>query len=282
MDAPAAGQETRGESPSPAAERRRRARKSLIALIPTTTAAYALAGHTVVWILDLFRLMIIDVDIDVENIVRGPLPFLLTASLSYLLGRGLTRQATAVFATLRAGAAMGWSVGLGGTALGLLNAWLSGQWAQPPEPGRSAPEEGGDWGPAVWIAYHVTWLLPLLFGVAAVAGLLWIARTHGHARWPGTKAAEIKEHGVMMPGIIDQVEFTGAWVGGEPRFALTVDYLSERGPRRTVEHFVTPLEKVPVRGGQVDVWYDTLGEDGMVLIELNERSFGSTRYPDRQ
>lgn len=283
MDAADAGQAARGGGLDPEVVRLRRARTRLIVLIPVTTAAYALAGHSAVALLDAFRLMAVnDLSGWGEGAIGGPAPFLVAVTAAVLLANVLTRQAATVFATLRAGAVMSGSVGLGGTALGLLDAWLSGRWTPPREAGRFVSEGGGgsDWGPTAWAAYHATWLLPLVFGGAAVAGLLWLARTHGRDRWPGTKAAEIKEHGVVLPGVIDKVEFTGARVGGEPRFAVTVDYVGKYGPRRTVEHFVTSLAKVPVRGGQVDVWYDPLGEDGVVLVELNERSFSSMRYPD--
>lgn len=286
MDASAAPGAARGAHPEPGAAKQRRARAWLMALIPATAALYALAAYASVSFLDTFRLMAVN-DLEgwgdgADGLSGGIMSFVGAVIAASLLGFAVSRRSTTVFGTLKAGAVMSQAVGFGGAALGLLHAWLSDRWTRPREVGRFAAEEGGgsDWGPLAWIAYCATWLLPLVFGGVAVIALLWLAGSHGRGRWADTKAEEIKEHGVMMPGTIHRVEFTGVWVMGEPQFEVTVTYVGKYGPRQAVERFVTSTVSAPVRGGQVDVWYDPLGEEGVVLIELNERSTSSMLYPD--
>lgn len=282
MNAPAA----RGAAQGPDTARRRRARVWLTVLIPVTAALYALVGQASVSFLDLFRVMAVDDlagwDHDMDGLPGGIMLFIGSVFAAVILGTAIVRQSTTEFGTLKAGAVMSRAVAFGGVALGLLNAWVTDRWTRPEAVGRFVAEDGGesDWGPLAWIAYHAAWLLPLAFGGAAVAALLWLAGSHGRGRWADTKAAEIKEHGVMMPGTIRRVEYTGEWIGGEPQFEVTVTYVGKYGPRQAVERFVTPTVSAPVRGGLVDVWYDPLGEEGVVLIELNERSSSSMLYPD--
>ncbi|WP_158920305.1 hypothetical protein [Streptomyces sp. NBRC 109706] len=247
-------------------------------LIPVTTALWALAGYASVSFLETFRLMAIN-DIDgwadgADSLTNEPMLFFGALFPASFLGFAIMWQSTSAFATFKAGATLSSTVASGGVAVGLLLAWLADRWTEPRAVGQFVSEWDGssDWGPPAWIAYHAPWLLPVVFGGIWMTGLLRFLSSHSRRRWPETKAAEIKEHGIRMPGTIDRVEFTHTWVMGNPQFDVTVTYVGKYGPRQATERFVTSVGSAPVRGGQVDVWYDPLGQEGTVLIELTERS----------
>ncbi|UED84704.1 hypothetical protein [Streptomyces profundus] len=264
--------------PDPGPAKRRRALVSLVVLIPVTTALWALAAFASVSFLDTFRLMATN-DIDgwgdgVGSLDGGPVVFFGAVFPASLFGFAVMWQSTSAFATFKAGATLSGAVGSGGAAVGLLVAWLGDRWTEPRAVGQfaSAGDGTSDWGPLSWIAYHASWLLPVVFGGMAAIGLLRFVSSHRRGRWADTKAAEIKEHGIRMPGTIDRVVFTNTWIMGNPQFEVTVTYVAKYGPRQAIQRFVTPAMSAPTRGGQVDVWYDPLGDEGTVLVELTERS----------
>ncbi|MDT0266415.1 hypothetical protein RM844_08910 [Streptomyces sp. DSM 44915] len=272
-------------SPRPAASpdhgpaRRRRARAWLVGLLPAAALLWAVAGYASVSFLDTLRLMATN-DIGgwgdgTAGLVGGPTLFFAAALPASFLGFAVSWQATSAFSTFRAGALLGGAVTSGGTAAGLLAAWLASRWTAPRTVGEMVSEwDGGsaDWGLVAWVAYHGPWLLPAGLGSAAAVTLLRLAATHRPGRRAATKAAEIREHGVRMPGTIARVDFTHTWIEGNPRFEVTVTYVGKYGPRQVTQPFVTRPLDAPTPGGQVDVWYDPLGEDGVVLVELTARS----------
>ena len=264
--------------------KRRRARIALAILIPVVLALWGLVGHSAVLLLNPFRLILIaNMDGwagDVDGIAEGIPMFIFGIVGASLLGTMMTRNAARVFSTFKSGATVSPAIACGGIAVGLLLSWFAGQWTPPPVVGRvvSDWQPASDWGAVAWTGYHVPWVLPVVFAGAGLVELARFMYAHSSRRMAMTKTAEIKEHGVRMFGTITEVRAVSDPATGVPRFDVSVSYVGKFGPRQVTERF-TPRAGVPVKGGQVNVWYDPLGEDGVVLVELIDRSFSDELPP---
>ncbi|WP_035697874.1 hypothetical protein, partial [Glycomyces tenuis] len=148
-------------------EQWRRARASLVVLIPVAVALWALAGYASVSFLDTFRLMAVN-DIGgwgegTAGLAGGIMLFVGAVFAASFLGFAVGRRSTAAFATFKAGGLLSRAAAFGGVTVGLLVAWASDRWTRPTAVGRFVSEQDGDsdWGAPAWAAYHAPWLLPL-------------------------------------------------------------------------------------------------------------------------
>lgn len=257
---------------------KRRARRALFGLVPAAALLWAVVAFALVPIVATLRLMVLNGQEGwadaADGLSSAAVAGIVMALPAALLSTAVAWKATRAFSTLRAGAALSNAVGLGGAVLGTLVAWMTGRWTAPRQIGVRASEWSAEqeWGPVAWVVYAVPWLLPLILGAIA-SSLLWsFLRAHSAERRGQTKAAEIRVHGARLSGTIVDVIPTDTRVDGERQFEVTVVYVSASGPAHATELLLAPADAAPARGGQVDVWYDPLGEEGVVLIDLTTRS----------
>lgn len=259
-------------------ESRARSRRAFLVLGPLHGLLWALTGYLgAVGILDRFRVMALNPvgmwDEGLESMVPM-LGFFGAVMLASVIGFSAMWSAMKAYGTFSLGNRASYGFSLTGVGAGMLAAAVVDGWTKPAQVGSMpasdwAAEEA--WGTGAWVMYYLPIGLPVLFlliGLACAVSFL-----------VGNRRSEVAEHtaeqvratGRHTPGQITKVRFTNTWLMGQPQFEVEVAYFGMQGPCRITRLLVAEPTEAPQVGGQVDVWYDPMHPE-TVIIELGPAS----------